>query len=70
MKSQNSGMEDDDKFMAFLEQSHDSDREMMERMLDFTAQAEKRGDDLDLKLVELFGKIAKEKLHILTFSFR
>ena len=39
-KLQNSGMEDDDKFMAFLEQSHDSDREIMERMLDFTAQAE------------------------------
>ena len=56
-KPQNSGMEDDDKFMAFLEQSRDSDREMMERMLDFTAQAEIGGNDLALKLVKLFGKI-------------
>ena len=59
-KPQNSGMEDDDQFMGFLEQSHDSDREMMEKILDFTAQAEKQGNDLALKLIELFGKIAKD----------
>ena len=34
--------------------------EMMEKMLDFTAQAEKQGNDLALKLIELFGKIAKD----------